>query len=96
MKCFLFAILVAALAGGARAADPLPSWNDGPAKQSITTFVEKVTKEGTPDFVPVAERIATFDNDGCLWAEQPMYFQASFVFGGSQTPGIRLINRAHL
>ena len=64
----------------ARAADPLPSWNDGKAKQSIVTFVEKVTKSGSPDFVPVAERIATFDNDGCLWAEQPMYFQAFFVF----------------
>jgi hypothetical protein len=60
--------------------DPLPSWNDGAAKASITAFVGKVTKEGTPDFVPPAERIATFDNDGCLWAEQPMYFQALFVF----------------
>jgi phosphoserine phosphatase len=64
----------------ARAADPLPSWNDGPAKQSIVTFVEKVTKDGSPDFVPVSERIATFDNDGTLWAEQPMYFQAFFIF----------------
>jgi len=59
---------------------PLPSWNDGMAKQSIVDFVAKVTKEGSPDFVPVEERIATFDNDGCLWAEQPMYFQAFFVF----------------
>ena len=59
----------------ARAADPLPSWNDGTAKQAIVDFVEKVTKEGSPDFVPPAERIATFDNDGTLWAEQPMYFQ---------------------
>jgi hypothetical protein len=64
----------------ARAADPLPSWNDGPAKQSIITFVAKVTKRGSPDFVPVPERIAVFDNDGTLWAEQPMYFQAFFVF----------------
>ncbi|MCF7675711.1 MAG: haloacid dehalogenase-like hydrolase [Akkermansiaceae bacterium] len=64
----------------ARAADPLPSWNDGTAKQSIVAFVEKITKAGSPDFVPVAERIATFDNDGCLWAEQPMYFQAFFIF----------------
>jgi phosphoglycolate phosphatase-like HAD superfamily hydrolase len=60
--------------------DPLPSWNDGPAKQAILTFVEKVTKEGGPDFVPHAERIATFDNDGTLWCEQPMYFQALFAF----------------
>jgi phosphoserine phosphatase len=61
------------------AAAPLPSWNDGPAKQSILTFVEKVTTVGSPDFVPPAERIATFDNDGCLWAEQPMYFQLFFA-----------------
>lgn len=64
----------------AQAADPLPSWNDGAAKKSIVAFVKKVTKKGSPDFVPVLERIATFDNDGCLWAEQPMYFQAFFVF----------------
>ena len=80
-------LLCAALVGAlvfttnlARAADPLPSWNDGKAKQSIVAFVEKVTKEGSADFVPVAERIATFDNDGTLWSEQPMYFQAFFVF----------------
>ena len=69
----------------ARAADPLPSWNDTAAKQSVTAFVEKVTKEGSPDFVPPAERIATFDNDGTLWAEQPMYFQAFFVFDRIKT-----------
>jgi len=63
----------------ARAADPLPSWNDGPAKQSIITFVEKVTKPGTPDFVPVSERIATFDNDGTLWCEKPLPVQLFFV-----------------
>jgi len=63
----------------ARAADPLPSWNDGKAKQSIVDFVTKVTKSGSPEFVPVAERIAVFDNDGCLWAEQPMYFQLFFA-----------------
>jgi phosphoglycolate phosphatase-like HAD superfamily hydrolase len=63
----------------ASAADPLPSWNEGPAKQSIITFVEKVTRSGAPDFVPVPERIAVFDNDGTLWAEQPMYFQMFFV-----------------
>ena len=59
--------------------DPLPSWNDGAAKQAIVAFVAKVTKEGAPDFVPPAERIATFDNDGTLWAEQPMYFQLLFA-----------------
>jgi len=61
------------------AADPLPSWNDGKARQSILEFVAKVTTPGSPDFVPVAERIATFDNDGCLWSEQPMYFQLFFA-----------------
>jgi hypothetical protein len=62
-----------------QAADPLPSWKDGPAKQSIIAFVEKVTKPGSPDFVPVPERIATFDNDGTLWCEQPMPVQLYFA-----------------
>lgn len=61
-------------------ADPLPSWNEGPAKESIVSFVERVTTEGSPDYVVPAKRIATFDNDGCLWSEQPMYFQAFYVF----------------
>ena len=65
--------------------DPLPSWNDGKAKQSIVDFVAKVTKEGSPDVVPVAERIATFDNDGTLWAEQPMYFQLFFALDRVKT-----------
>jgi phosphoglycolate phosphatase-like HAD superfamily hydrolase len=60
-------------------ADPLRSWNDGPAKQAIVEFVSRVTEEGGPDFVPVAERIAVFDNDGTLWAEQPIYFQFAFA-----------------
>ena len=59
----------------ATAADPLPSWNDGAAKQSILEFVSRVTREGGPDFVPPAERIATFDNDGTLWSEKPLPFQ---------------------
>lgn len=63
----------------ARTADPLPSWNDGKTKQSIVEFVRKVTTKGSPDFVPPAERIATFDNDGTLWAEKPMYFQLLFA-----------------
>jgi len=78
LACGVAAALAAASAG--RALDPLPSWNDGAAKRAIVAFVETVTKEGSPDFVPVPERIATFDNDGCLWAEQPMYFQAIFIF----------------
>jgi phosphoserine phosphatase len=68
------------LASPLLAADPLPSWNDGKAKTAIIAFVEKVTREGSPDAVPVPERIAVFDNDGTLWAEQPMYFQALFIF----------------
>jgi hypothetical protein len=63
----------------ARAQDPLPSWNDVASKKAIIAFVNKVTKAGSPDFVPPAERIATFDNDGTLWAEQPMYFQLLFA-----------------
>lgn len=63
-----------------RAQDPLPSWNDGPAKKAIVDFVGKVTKEGGPDFVPVADRIAVFDNDGTLWCEQPLYVQLAFAF----------------
>jgi len=73
------ALFVVILTLPSLAADPLPSWNDGKVKQSIVAFVEKVTKEGSSNFVPVAERIATFDNDGTLWAEQPMYFQLAFA-----------------
>jgi len=63
----------------AAAKDPLPSWNEGATKQSILEFVAKVTKEGSPEFVPVADRIAVFDNDGTLWAEQPLYVQLFFA-----------------
>ncbi len=77
-KFVLLAIVIASLTT-AYAQDPLPSWNDGPTKKSITEFVAKVTKEGSPDFVPVAERIATLDNDGTLWCEQPLYFQLLFA-----------------
>jgi hypothetical protein len=59
--------------------DPLPSWNDTAPKKAIFDFVERVTTQGSPDFVPEAERVATFDNDGTLWAEQPMYFQLLFA-----------------
>jgi phosphoserine phosphatase len=80
---YIAAAILAAVAFAttvARAADPLPSWNDGKAKQSIITFVEKVTKEGSPDFVPAPKRIATFDNDGTLWCEQPLPVQVFFAF----------------
>ncbi len=58
--------------------DPLPSWRDGPAKRAIFTLVRRLAREGTPDFVPPAERVAVFDNDGTLWVEHPLYTQ--FVF----------------
>ena len=61
------------------AKDPLPSWNGGTVKASITDFVTRVADKGSPDFVPRARRIATFDNDGTLWAEQPVYFQVEFA-----------------
>ena len=63
----------------AHAVDALPSWNDGAAKKPIVEFVGNVTKQDSPEFVPITERIAVFDNDGTLWAEQPMYFQLSFA-----------------
>jgi len=63
----------------ADASDPLPSWTNGTAKQAIIAFVARVTTEQGADFVPTAERIATFDNDGTLWAEQPYYFQFAFA-----------------
>jgi hypothetical protein len=69
----------------AHAQAPLPSWNDGKAKQSIVAFVEKATKEGSVDFVPPEERIATFDNDGTLWCEQPLYFQLLFALDRVKT-----------
>ncbi len=75
-------VLICALAfttAIACAADPLPSWNDGKAKQFIIDFVAKVTIPGSPDFVPVAERIATYDNDGTLWCEQPVPVQLYFA-----------------
>jgi hypothetical protein len=74
-------VLGAATAGLAYAqgADPLPSWNEGDAKQAILGFVAAVTREDSPDFVPAPQRIATFDNDGTLWVEQPMYVQLAFA-----------------
>ena len=74
----VFTVLLGQLAL-AQAHDPLPSWNDGPNKAAILDFVHKATQEGSPDFVPVPERIATFDNDGTLWAEKPLYFQVFFI-----------------
>ena len=83
----LIAVLLLAIAVGvhAQANDPLPSWNDNQAKQRIATFVKSVTTENSPHFVPRAERIAVFDNDGTLWPEQPMYFQLAFALDRVKT-----------
>ena len=76
----LAALFMITAASTTFAQDPLPSWNDGAAKSAIVAFVDNVTDEKSPGFVPVPERIATFDNDGCLWSEQPLYFQGLFAF----------------
>ena len=86
MKMLRFAVLIIwcaiplAIPVLAEADDPLPSWQDGPARQAVLAFVDKVTQDGSPDFVPPAERIAVFDNDGTLWSEQPLYFQLFYAF----------------
>jgi len=71
--------IFATLSGAGATNDPLPSWNDGANKQAIVAFVAAVTTEGGKDFVAPAERVATFDNDGTLWSEQPMYVQLAFA-----------------
>jgi phosphoglycolate phosphatase-like HAD superfamily hydrolase len=73
------AAFACALVATVAAAQPLTSWNDGPAKRAIVRFVTDATTPGTPSFVPPAERIAVFDNDGTLWPEQPMYVQLAFA-----------------
>lgn len=77
MSRFL-AVLILCVCGSSFA-DPLPSWNDGPVKQAIISFVDKTTRIGSPDFVSVESRIAVFDNDGTLWSEQPNYVQLVFA-----------------
>ena len=78
-------LLAIAVRVHAQGNDPLPSWNDRQAKQNITDFVNTVTTENSPDFVPRTERIAVFDNDGTLWPEQPMYFQLAFALDRVKT-----------
>ncbi|MBW1608479.1 MAG: haloacid dehalogenase-like hydrolase [Deltaproteobacteria bacterium] len=75
----LLLIAIGVSANSAEAGDPLPSWNEGTAKRSIIDFVNRVAQPGSPDFVVPEQRIATFDNDGTLWGEQPMYFQLFFA-----------------
>lgn len=81
-KPYLLLILLVGLgfASFSKAENNLPSWNEVPAKQAIIDFVNKTTQLNSPDYVPVTERIAVFDNDGTLWSEQPLYFQALFCF----------------
>jgi phosphoserine phosphatase len=76
---FLVASFLATAQCAVGADDPLPSWNDTAPKKAIMAFVEKVTTEGSPDFVSTEDRIATFDNDGTLWVEQPIYTQVTFA-----------------
>jgi phosphoglycolate phosphatase-like HAD superfamily hydrolase len=72
-------LMFAAQPIAAQSSDPLPSWNNGASKQAIRAFVRKVVRTGSADYVPPARRIATFDNDGTLWGEQPFYFQFLFA-----------------
>jgi hypothetical protein len=76
------------------ATDAVPSWTEGPAKQSILGFVERTIRAGSADFVSVAERIAVFHNDGTLWSEQPAYFQAFFVLDRIKAAAARLRSRS--
>jgi phosphoglycolate phosphatase-like HAD superfamily hydrolase len=80
LALFAVGFVVVACAGAFAQGDPLPSWNDGAVKKSIIDFVSRVTTQSGTDFVPVEQRIATFDNDGTLWCEQPVYFQVAFAF----------------
>jgi phosphoglycolate phosphatase-like HAD superfamily hydrolase len=84
-RSLLVAAPLAAAVAVASAADPLPSWSDGASKKSIVEFVDRVTREGSADYIAAGERIAVFDNDGTLWAEQPMYFQAAFALDRIKT-----------
>jgi phosphoglycolate phosphatase-like HAD superfamily hydrolase len=86
----LASFVVCGLSAFAQSGDPLPSWNEGRSKQAITSFVGKVTKDGGSEFVPEAQRIAVFDNDGTLWAEQPVYFELAFAMDE-----IKLLSRSH-
>ena len=75
----LLLVVGSAVSNAKRQSDPLPSWNDGVAKNAIVDFVRSIVTKRSPNFVPVNKRIAAFDNDGTLWAEQPMYFQLLFA-----------------
>jgi phosphoglycolate phosphatase-like HAD superfamily hydrolase len=80
IACLVLGLLLLALTRAYAQTDPLPSWNDGPAKQAVVEFVRATTETGGPKFVAAESRIATFDNDGTLWVEQPVYTQVTFAF----------------
>jgi phosphoglycolate phosphatase-like HAD superfamily hydrolase len=80
LRIAAFVLIAVSWTAPGLAQEPLPSWNDTAPRKAIVAFVERVTRQGSPDFVPVPERIATFDNDGTLWAEQPIYVQLAFAF----------------
>lgn len=86
MKKAMLSVIVGLLGmAPAHASDPLHSWNEGATKTAIVSFVDRVTNDGSPEFVPATQRIAVFDNDGTLWAEQPMYFQLAFALDRIKT-----------
>ncbi len=80
LLAFAASALLIVSAHGAGPIDPLPSWADGPAKQAIMEFVRAATETDRPGYVPPEQRIATFDNDGTLWVEQPIYTQVEFAY----------------
>lgn len=77
---FALTLMILSSVTASQSQDPLPSWNDGPNKQAIIEFVTKTTDQNQGTFIPPTRRIATFDNDGTLWSEQPLYFQAIYIF----------------
>jgi phosphoglycolate phosphatase-like HAD superfamily hydrolase len=77
---FALTLIILSSVTASQSQDPLPSWNDGPNKQAIIEFVTKTTDQNQATFIPPTRRIATFDNDGTLWSEQPLYFQAIYIF----------------
>ena len=77
---FALTLMILSSVTASQSQDPLPSWNDGPNKQAIIEFVTKTTNQNQATFIPPTRRIATFDNDGTLWSEQPLYFQAIYIF----------------
>ena len=77
---FALTLMILSSVTASQPQDPLPSWNDGPNKQAIIEFVTKTTDQNQASFIPPTRRIATFDNDGTLWSEQPLYFQAIYIF----------------